>query len=247
MFYAMFYGKVAATDSVEISDCEYESLLELFRLIYSDEVNLKSDNVMQLLYLAKKYMLPVLADKCSTFLKGNLVASNVFHVLPKAQQCEETVLLQHSWKVIEQKTEEAVKSDGFGTIERSVLVELVENDPLNIKEVELFKAVDCWAGKECEKQGLVAEGPVKRRILGEQIVRAIRFPVMQQKEFAGVVLDCGILTQEECFRMMKYFNSVLNTPVGFPEAKRSLRVSTAPQPSILEKTAHRARWPHQDW
>lgn len=247
MFYAMFYGKVAATDSVEISDCEYESLLELFRLIYSDEVNLKSDNVMQLLYLAKKYMLPVLADKCSTFLKGNLVASNVFHVLPKAQQCEETVLLQHSWKVIEQKTEEAVKSDGFGTIERSVLVELVENDPLNIKEVELFKAVDCWAGKECEKQGLVAEGPVKRRILGEQIVRAIRFPVMQQKEFAGVVLDCGILTQEECFRMMKYFNSVLNTPVGFPEAKRSLRVSTATQPSILEKTAHRARWPHQDW
>ena len=184
---------------------------------------------MQLLYLAKKYMLPILADKCCTFLKRNLVASNVFHVLPKAQQYEEKELLQHCWKVIEQKTEEAVESDGFVSIERSVLVELLEKDSLNIKEVESFKAVDRWAGKECEKQGLVAKGPVKRRILGEQIVKAIRFPVMEQKEFAGVVLDCGILTQEECFRMMKYFNSVLKTAVGFPEAKRSARVSTSRQ------------------
>ena len=59
VFYAMFYGELAETkDSVEISDCSYESLLELFRFIYSDEANLTPDNVMQLMYLAKKYMLP---------------------------------------------------------------------------------------------------------------------------------------------------------------------------------------------
>ena len=62
VFYAMFYGELAETkDSVEITDCEYESLLELFRFIYSDEANLNPNNVMQLLYLAKKYMLPSLA------------------------------------------------------------------------------------------------------------------------------------------------------------------------------------------
>ena len=44
---------VTTKDSVEISDCEYESLLELFRFIYSDEVKLNVDNVMQLLYLSK--------------------------------------------------------------------------------------------------------------------------------------------------------------------------------------------------
>ena len=83
VFYAMFYGELAETkDSVEISDCEYESLLELFRFIYSDEANLTPDNVMQLMYLADKYMLPSLADKCSAFLQENLDASNVFTVLP---------------------------------------------------------------------------------------------------------------------------------------------------------------------
>ena len=221
VFFAMFYGELAETkDSVEISDCEYESFLELLRFIYSDEANLNPDNVMQLMYLAKKYMLPSLADQCSSFLQENLDASNVFLVLPDAQKYEERDLLDHCWKVIEKKTKEAVKSDGFATIERSVLEELVEKDSLNIREVELFKAVDCWAGKECKKQGLRAEGSVKRRILGERIVKGIRFPVMEQKEFADIVLDSNILTQRETHSLMKYFSSVLKTPVGFSEAVR---------------------------
>ena len=123
--------------------------------------------------------------------------------------------------MIEKEKEKAVQSHGFVTIERSVLEELVEKDSLNIREVELFKAVDCWTGKECKKQGHVAEGSVKRRILGERIVKGIRFPVMEQKEFAEVVLDSNIpLTQRETHSLMKYFSSVLKTPVGFSEAKR---------------------------
>ena len=202
----MFYGELAETkDSVEISDCEYESLLELFRFIYSDEANLSPDNVMQLMYLAKTYMLH---------------ASNVFIVLPDAQKYEEKELINHCWKLMEKETD-AVQSDGFVTIERSVLEKMVENDSLNIKEVELFKAVDRWAGKKCEKQGLVAEGSVKRRILGERIVKGIYFPLMELKEFASVVLDCDILTKKECFDMMKYFSSVLDIPAGFCGVKRT--------------------------
>ena len=190
----MSYGDLAEKkDSIEVSDCEYESLLELIRFIYSDKANLTPDNVMQLMYLAKKYMLPSLADKCSAFLQENLDTSNVFHVLPAAQKYEEKGLLEHCWKVIETETAKAVKSDGFVTIERSVLEELIDNDSLNIKEVELLKAVDCWAENECEKQGLVPEGFVKRRILGERVVKGIRFPVMEENEFARVVLDCAYL------------------------------------------------------
>ena len=222
VFFAMFYGELAEKkDSIDVSDCEYESLLELFRFIYSDEVNLNPDNVMQVLYLAKKYLLPALADKCTEYLRENLDASNAFHVLPDAQKYEEKDLVANCWEVIDEQTDEAVKSEGFVTIERSVLEELVERDSLTIMEVELFKAVDCWAAKECEKQGVAAEGSMKRRILGERIVKGIRFPVMEQKEFASVVLDCDILTKKESFDMVKYFSSVLNVPVEFSEATRA--------------------------
>ena len=152
VFFAMFYGDMAEGDCVKIPDCEYESLLEVLRFIYSDEAKLNPGNVMQVLYLAKKYMLPSLADKCSVYLQENIDASSVFQVLPQAQKYEEIDLLDCCWKHIEDQTEEAVKSDGFVTIERSVLEELVERDSLNVKEVELFKAVDSWAKIECEKQ-----------------------------------------------------------------------------------------------
>ena len=59
VFEAMFYGELAETrDSIELPDCEHESLLELFRYMYSNEVNLSGSNVMGVLYLAKKYMVP---------------------------------------------------------------------------------------------------------------------------------------------------------------------------------------------
>ena len=222
VFFAMFFGKVAEIkDPVEISDCEYESLLELFRFIYSDKAKLDADNVMQLLYLSKKYMLPTLAEKCSAFLKKNSNALNVFQILPDAQKYEEKDLTNNCWKLIETQTEEAVKSEGFVTVERSVLEELVEKNSLNIKEVELFKAVDYWAENECKNQGLVAEGSVKRRVLGERVVQGIRFPVMEETEFADIVLDSEILTLKETNRLVKYFNSVLHDSVGFLETERT--------------------------
>ena len=65
MFYAMFYGEMAETaGTVQLPDCDYESLLEMFRYFYSDDVKLSGSSVMQVLYVAKKYVVPPLTDKC---------------------------------------------------------------------------------------------------------------------------------------------------------------------------------------
>ena len=222
VFEAMFYGELAETrDSIELPDCEYESLLELFRYMYSDEVNLSGSNVMGVLYLAKKYMVPSLAEKCTEYLQKNLDPSNVFSILPSAQKYEEKNLVDRCWKVIDEQTGEAVKSDGFPTIEKSLLEAVIIRDTLAIEEIELFKAVDLWATKECERQGLAVEGAVKRRILGEKIVKAIRFPIIEEKDFASVVLDSNILTKEEIVSLIRHLNSISSSSVGFPENRRS--------------------------
>ena len=111
VFYAMFFGEMAETkNAIELPDCEYESLLELFRYLYTDEVNLTGSNVMHVLYLAKKYILPSLADKCSAYLYENLGASNVFSILPHAKKFDDQDLENRCWEVIEKHTEEAVTS-----------------------------------------------------------------------------------------------------------------------------------------
>ena len=206
VFYAMFYGEMAETAStIELPDCDYESLLELFRYLYSDEVNLTGSNVMQVLYLAKKYLVPSLVDKCTEYLREHLEASNVFSILPHAQKFGDKDLEERCWNVIEWHIEEAVTSDEFVTLERSVVESVVKRERLNVKEVDLLKAVDRWATKEMERQGLTPDGEVKRRVLGEEIVNAIRFPVMSYNEFASVVLDCDILTKRELGVMIKHY------------------------------------------
>ena len=223
VFEAMFYGELAETrDPIELPDCEYESLLELFRYMYSDEANLSGSNVIGVLYLAKKYMVPSLAENCTNYLQDHLDPSNVFNILPSAQKYDEVNLVDRCWKLIDEQTNAAVKSDGFATIERSLLEVIVARDTLLIAEIELFKAVELWATKECQRQGLVeADGKDKRRILGEQIVKGMRFPTMKLEDFASVVLDSGILMTEEIVEIVKYLSSVLTSPVGFSEIKRS--------------------------
>ena len=222
VFEAMFYGELAeAKDTILLPDCDYESLLELFRYLYSDEVNLSGSNVLGLLYLAKKYMVPSLADKCKDYLQDKLDPSNVFTILPTAQKYEEKNLVDRCWKVIDRQTEEALKSDGFETIEKALLEALVQRETLEIKEVELFKACDRWAINQCRKQGLANDGELKRRVLGEEIIKAIRYAVMKQEEFAGVVLDAKILTPDEVVTFFKFFSSQeISPPLGFSETRR---------------------------
>ena len=222
VFEAMLYGELAETrDTIELPDCEYESLLELFRYIYSDEVNLSGSTVMGVLYLAKKYMVPSLVDKCTKYLQDNLDASNVFDILPTADKYEEKDLVDHCWEVIDKQTKAAVDSDGFVTIQRSILEAVVVRDSLSIEEVDLFQSVDLWATKQCEANGSTASGELKRRILGDRIIKAIRFPVMTQREFAAAVVEKRILTPDELVRVFQFFSSTLTSSVGFPETKRS--------------------------
>ena len=118
VFEAMFYGELAETkDIIELPDCDYESLMELFRYMYSDEVNLSGSNVMGVLYLAKKYIVPSLFNKCAEYLKEKLDPSNVFSILPFAQKYEEKALVDLCWRVIENHTEVACARHSDSVVE----------------------------------------------------------------------------------------------------------------------------------
>ena len=246
VFSAMFFGEVAETkNSIELPDCEYESLLELFRYLYTDEVNSTGSNVMHVLYLAKKYMLPSLADKCGAYLQENLKASNVFTILPHAQKFEDQDLESRCWEMIEKHTEKAVTSDEFVTLDRSLVECVVKKKVLNVKEAELFKAVDRWTTKEIERQGLIPDGETKRRIIGEELLNSIRFPLMSQKEFLSIVPN-DILTKKEIFDLMKHYNGMLTSPLQFSASPRTRRVGTCSRfRSFMEPVKHN-RWEYTE-
>jgi len=74
----------ADVDSVELRDCDNDSVLELLRFRYSDEVKLNVRNVMRVSVLANRFLSPSLADNSNRFITDNLDASNVSNTLPLA-------------------------------------------------------------------------------------------------------------------------------------------------------------------
>jgi len=188
VFFAMFCGKMAETkEEINLPDCEYDGMFELLRFLYTDKVCLTENNVMQVAYLAAKYMVPRLSKKCAVFLGNNLDSSNVLGVLKHAQKFSNKHLLNFCWDYVEQLTMRVVKSNEFFGIEKSLLQELVERDTLNIKEVELFQAVDGWAEQECKRLNMKPEGSVKREILGEEVIKKIAFSTHGTERVYG---DC---------------------------------------------------------
>ena len=142
-------------------------------------------------------MVPSLTKRCNIFLNSNLDTSNVFSVLKHADLFSNDHLASDCWYFVDKHAKDILSSAEFFSIERSVLEKFVPRDILNVEELVLFKAVDCWAVKECERENLEVEGPVKRQLLGEEIIKSVRFPVMKKDEFMDVVIRSNILTKEE--------------------------------------------------
>ena len=208
VFYAMFYGELAEKNSVvHLGDTNEESLQEFLRYLYTDECNLSTDNAMFVLYLAKKYIVPSLAEKCTEFLEANLGAENVFILLKQAVQFVEDELVRKCWDWIDLKTADVVASDAFTDVDKATLAQLVKRESLNVKEVDLFNAVLKWSEAECSRKGIEANPKNKRVVLGNTSYQ-IRFSSMTPHEFAHNASQSGILTPEEMVLFYDKFNGV---------------------------------------
>ena len=85
MFFAMFYGEIPPKEfPVRIEDAEEESFKEFMRFFYTDDCKIAAENAIGVLYLAKKYLISSLAEKCCEFLGGSIKPENVFVVLEQA-------------------------------------------------------------------------------------------------------------------------------------------------------------------
>jgi hypothetical protein len=211
VFHAMFYGELAEKNPVvHLSDTDEESLEEFLRFLYTDECNLTTHNAVFVLYLAKKYIVPFLAQKCVEFLEANLAVENVSTVLQQALQFDEKKLEKKCLGLIDLKTSEAVACDAFTGINEATLAHILKRESLTVREVDLFKAVLKWSEAECSRKGIEANAKNKRAAMGNAIYQ-IRFASMNLQDFGQNVSQSGILTLEEMVLFYDKFSGVERT------------------------------------
>lgn len=198
VFYKMFYGYLSEkSDSVELVDADSNSLLELFRFLYSDETHLTAECVLRVMYLAEKYMIPGLLDECAEFLSNEIDANNALDILKQCELFGDTDQLQERcWNIVDLQTRQCLRSKSFLSTSGKILEALVKRETLDIDERELYRAVISWAGAQCKAHSLEPIAKNIRKFLGG-VMAHIRFSLIKDSDLLNHSLASGILTFED--------------------------------------------------
>ena len=210
VFFAMFYGNLAEKESlIRLEDTDDESFKEFLRFLYTDDCKINAENAIGVMYLAKKYLISSLTEKCCSVLEASIKPDNVFTVLEQAMQFDEKKLEEKCWDIVSKKTRECLNSEAFCNMKSRTLNTLLKKKPLQITEVDLFKAVLKWVDSECARQGVNIEEDktLRRRVLGDS-VHDIYFLEMSQEDFAKYVSSSGILKETEVIGVFQNFSGL---------------------------------------
>ena len=198
VFYKMFYGDLSErSESVELIDADSDSLLELFRFLYSDETHLTAHCVLRVMYLAEKYMIPGLLDECAEFLNNEIDANNALDILQQCEFFRDTEQLQERcWSIVDLQTRQCLRSKSFLSTSQAILEALVKRDTLDIDETDLFRAVLSWADAQCKVHSLEPKAKNIREFIGGAVSH-IRFSSIEDSDLLNQALAAGILDLDD--------------------------------------------------
>ena len=208
VFFAMFYGNLAQKESpIRLQDTDDESFKEFLRFLYTDDCKISAENAIRIMYLAKKYLIWSLAEKCYSVLDTSIRPDNVVAVLDQAMQFYEKKFELKCWDIILENTRECINSEAFCNIGYHTVNVLLKKRSLKISEAELVIAVLKWVDRECVRQGINIEEDKtsRRRVLGDSVYD-IYFLQMSEEDFANHVSSTGILTEIEVISIFQKFN-----------------------------------------
>ena len=222
VFYTMFYGGLAEKGStIHLPDTDEESLEVFLRFLYTEDSKMTAEVAIKVMYLAKKYIVPSLTEKCVEVFHESLQPANAITVLEQAMHFDEKELEKKCWEVVESQAGKVVSSEAFCHISRGTLINILKRDKLNgIKEIELFQAVLKWSSAQCVKSGVEATGENRRAVICDALYQ-IRFPTMSQKEFGQNVSRSGVLTAEEVISIYDKFTGFESPGLEWRQPERN--------------------------
>ncbi|XP_046571143.1 BTB/POZ domain-containing protein 6-like [Haliotis rubra] len=201
VFLSMFYGPLAEKDEVDIPEIDTLVFHSFLRYLYSNCVELTTDNVSGLLYAAKKYSVKSLSEKCVRFLDSALNADNACDILEHAHVYSEEGLAEAALRVITVNALDVFKSSSFKEISRHCLNRIFKSDEVRADEMSVFCAVLWWAGAECVRQGREITPESKYDVLQDSI-SYVRFPLIGLKSFEKCI---GILDKDWLSLLRPFF------------------------------------------
>ncbi|XP_067678028.1 BTB/POZ domain-containing protein 6-like [Haliotis asinina] len=201
VFRVMLCGPLAEKEDIKMPDVEKEIFSEMLRYLYTDTTTLTAENVTGMLYLAKKYAVGGLERLCLSYLESCLTPENACVILEQAHMFDEERLFDRALELVVEHCGTVVRSPGFKFLCASCFHKVVSSDRFLTIDETGFRAALLWAETECKRQGREITPENKRLVLGETVYE-LDWTAMGRKVFARVVVPSGILSGDECTKLL---------------------------------------------
>ncbi|KAL3111050.1 hypothetical protein niasHT_013074 [Heterodera trifolii] len=199
VFDAMFRfdeQKKGDEEPIEITDVDIEAFKTMLSFIYTDDLSgVNGDNAIEVLYTAKKYILPTLVKACVGIPIAKL--DNVFIAFAKARLLAE----------------------------KKLLCEILNRDQLIVsEEIAIWNAALRWADEQCAQNGKECSGENRRLMLGMALYK-IRFPIIRKDCLAKIVSSGVLTSAELVSVLLYHSSAALSElyTLPFPIRRRSAK------------------------
>ena len=203
VFDALLEGDWKGKEEVEIQ-CHPLSFMSIMRYLYTQEIIVNEDHLVETFILAMKYGLSgFLVDIISKkYLTEDFLKDNICSLLQLAheQNCTKEIWHQAA-TYFDKYAEELIRKDSFLNLSVEVITSLIRRTRLSVNELSLFYSTVTWAEKRCEKEGLEVSAE-NLRLKMDPFIHYIRFPLMTGDEFREGPGITGILTGDECYKIL---------------------------------------------
>lgn len=178
----------ADSDIVKIDDVSIDAFKEFLQFFYCDQIKVTMENVYEVVYLGKKYLVDECVSICERFLKEKLADDNVCMIYELAIRFD-LFELQHVCEAHIAKHSNAVfQTEYFIECKKVLLGRILRLNTLTCTENVVFSACMEWV-KAASKQEVVTKSLITEH-LGD-LFKEIRFGLMTMKEFAELTSSFG--------------------------------------------------------
>lgn len=144
--------------------------------MYCGNTRIEEQEIYELLYVARKYLVTDLVHRCLQRLKTRMSVDNVCIILSYADD-EDTVTLCLTY--IFRYPDEVLKSEGFKQLPVENLKQIISSNKLSVKEEDIFDAVITWSEQECIRKGIDVLPENQGKLLGD-VLNFIRYGRMDR-------------------------------------------------------------------
>ena len=186
-FRALLFGglqeSLPETREIELKELRAVPFKAILRYIYCgciDLSELKEEDILELLCLAHRYMVPNLVKALCDYLKSSVNLSNICAIYDVALLFNHESLVNSCENFIDSNAENILLTDGFLQLSETAMFNIVSRNSFCAPEVDIFRGLLKWYennhGADIKK-----------------IIPAVRLPLMTQDSLFEVVRPSGLV------------------------------------------------------